>query len=66
MEDLMTTAQVSEMIHRPIETLRYWRWRGEGPTSFKIGRSVVYERRDVEAWLRAQKASTAAGGAPAA
>ncbi|WP_243737541.1 helix-turn-helix transcriptional regulator [Blastococcus xanthinilyticus] len=61
----MTTAQVAELIQRPIETLRYWRWRGEGPTSFKIGRSVVYERSDVESWLRAQKAATSAGGAPA-
>ncbi len=59
--DLLTTAEVSELLRRPAETLRYWRWRGEGPASFKIGRTVVYERSDVLQWLAARKAATYSG-----
>jgi hypothetical protein len=51
MPDLMTTREVADWLRRPVETLRYWRWHGEGPPSFKIGRRVMYDRADVEAWL---------------
>lgn len=61
MADLMTTAEVDALIRRPAETLRYWRWRGEGPRSFKVGRGVVYDRGDVEKWLAAQKRITGSG-----
>jgi excisionase family DNA binding protein len=47
----MTTAEVAELLRRPAETLRYWRWRGEGPPSFRIGRKVLYARTDVEAFI---------------
>ncbi len=59
--DLLTTVEVGELLRRPAETLRYWRWRGEGPPSFKVGRTVVYDRRDVLQWLDAQKAATCSG-----
>ncbi|MGH3623704.1 MAG: helix-turn-helix transcriptional regulator [Sciscionella sp.] len=43
--------------------MRYWRWRnrGEGPRSYKLGRAVVYDRADVEAWLAEQKNRSSAG-----
>ncbi|MGH2689338.1 MAG: helix-turn-helix domain-containing protein [Actinomycetota bacterium] len=47
----MTTAEVADLLRRPVETLRYWRWQGEGPPSFKIGRKVLYDRRDVETFI---------------
>lgn len=59
--DLLTTSEVSELIRRPPETLRYWRWRGEGPPSFKLGRTVLYDRVDVLRWIDAQKAATCSG-----
>ncbi|CAN5232675.1 hypothetical protein BH20ACT5_BH20ACT5_14080 [soil metagenome] len=59
--DLLTTVEVAEILRRPAETLRYWRWRGEGPPSFKIGRTVVYHRQDVLRWVDAQKAATFSG-----
>lgn len=49
--ELMTTAEVGSMSRTPVETLRYWRWRGEGPASFKVGRRVMYDRAEVERWL---------------
>jgi excisionase family DNA binding protein len=60
MSDLMTLPEVAEAVRAPEGTLRYWRHRGEGPPSFRIGRRVVYRRSDVEAWierLREEQAS---------
>lgn len=47
----MTTAEVAEAIPAPVETVRYWRYIGKGPKSFKVGRRVLYAVEDVEAWL---------------
>ena len=55
MSDLMTTQETSEFTRVPVETLRYWRWRGEGPPSFKLGRRVMYQRTDVAAWIEAAR-----------
>lgn len=51
MPELLTTAEVAAMSRAPVETVRYWRWRGEGPPSFKVGRRVLYDRAAVERWL---------------
>ncbi len=32
-------------------TLQAWRVRGSGPNFLKIGRSVYYRRKDIDAWL---------------
>jgi DNA-binding transcriptional MerR regulator len=64
---LLSTAEVSELTGIPVETLRYWRHlRRRGPVSFKLGRRVVYERGDVQAWLDQQRKLTSAGGGDAA
>lgn len=47
----MTTAEVAELVHAPVETVRYWRHIGKGPKSFKVGRRVLYDASDVAAWL---------------
>ena len=38
-------------------TLRYWRWRdrGEGPASFRLGRRVVWDAAEVDAWISKQR-----------
>lgn len=50
----MTTAELAELVRVPAETVRYWRHAGKGPKSFRIpgGRRVLYNRADVEDWLR--------------
>lgn len=63
--DLLTTAEVSGIIRKPAGTLRYWRSIGQGPTSFRVGSTVVYDRAEVEAWLAAQREATARGEAVA-
>jgi predicted DNA-binding transcriptional regulator AlpA len=53
-DDLLTTAEVAQIMRSPVSTLRYWRHLGTGPHSFRLGRRVVYRRADVTAWLLEQ------------
>lgn len=54
--EMLTIAEVATLLRIPVATLRYWRHRGEGPRSFRMGRSVRYFRTDVLAWLSAVSA----------
>lgn len=48
------------------ETLRNWRWRGDGPPFVKLGRAVRYRLSDLSAWLDAQtRTSTSDDGSHA-
>lgn len=47
--------EVSDLTGAPEATLRYWRHLGTGPRSYKIGRRVVYDLADVQAWLDEQR-----------
>jgi DNA-binding transcriptional MerR regulator len=51
MDRLLTTREVAEIIRLAPETLRYWRWKGIGPKSFRLGSRVVYREKDVLAWI---------------
>lgn len=50
-EDLLNTSEVARVAHLPEGTLRYYRHVGKGPRGMKIGRRVLYRRKDVLAWL---------------
>ncbi|MDP9094721.1 MAG: helix-turn-helix domain-containing protein [Actinomycetota bacterium] len=50
-DDLLTTAEVVAITRAPASTVRYWRHVGMGPRSFRLGKRVVYRRRDVLAWI---------------
>jgi len=55
MSKLLRTPEVAELLGVPEATLRYWRFRGEGPKSFTLGRkNVVYREDDVLAWVQDQ------------
>jgi Helix-turn-helix domain len=47
----MTTEEVAELIRTPESSLRYWRMVGKGPRWFKIGKRVVYDVNELQAWL---------------
>jgi hypothetical protein len=43
MDRVLTPYEVAAMIRAPVATLRYWRQRGTGPKSFKMGpRRIMY------------------------
>lgn len=48
---LMTPDELAEYLGVPLRTLYAWRYRGEGPRGYKIGRHIRYRLDDVEAWL---------------
>ena len=50
-DDFLTNDELADLVRRPVATIRYWKHTGFGPTSFKLGRRVMYRRRDVDAWL---------------
>ena len=58
---LLDVDAASAILGVPEGTLRIWRYRGEGPVSFKVGRAVRYRREKVERWL--QEARTGRGDA---
>lgn len=62
MDRPLSTAEVSEETGIPTATLRWFRHQGIGPRSYRLGRGVVYDRVDVDAWRAAKKAATSAGG----
>lgn len=45
------------------DTLRYWRYKGDGPRSYRLGRHTFYDLADLDAWVDEQKAATSRGGA---
>lgn len=51
---LLTIDETAEIVRTPVGTLRYWRYLGTGPRSFRIGRRVFYRHADVEDWINAQ------------
>lgn len=61
MDEILTTQQVAEVANLPVGTLRWFRHTGEGPKSFKLGRSVRYRKSDIEAWIEEHYAKGHAG-----
>lgn len=51
---LMRISDVAEFTGVPEGTLRFWRNRGKGPKSAKVGRRIMYREADVLAWVDAQ------------
>ena len=53
--ELLTIAEAAQLLRAPVATLRYWRHLGTGPTSFRLGRRVLYRRDDLHTWIDAQR-----------
>ena len=52
---VLTLEQIAERTGLPLNTLRYYRVRGEGPKTFRLGRRVVGMSSDVEHWIAAAR-----------
>ncbi|MFT5066875.1 MAG: putative DNA-binding transcriptional regulator AlpA [Reinekea sp.] len=53
--DMLKEADVSRLLCQSVRTLQKWRVTGEGPSYFKIGRSVRYSHSEVLAWRDARR-----------
>ena len=50
-EKLFTPQELAAYLDVPVSTLYDWRWRGEGPRGFRVGKHIRYRRSDVEQWI---------------
>ncbi len=50
-EPLLTVEDLARMLGVPVPTIYGWRYHGEGPRGFKVGRHVRYRLADVNKWL---------------
>lgn len=51
--DLLTTPEVADLVGVSVHTVKVWRARGTGPKFQRLAsRAVVYNRAEVERWLR--------------
>ena len=49
-----STRDVAQYLGVPESTVRYWRYKGTGPRSRKIGRRRKYRPAEVEAWAESK------------
>lgn len=54
-QQLLTLVEAAALLRTPVATLRYWRHRGIGPDSFRLGRRVVYRREDLDRWVLSRR-----------
>jgi predicted DNA-binding transcriptional regulator AlpA len=59
-DEYLDTDQLAAYLHVSPQTLRQWRWLGQGPAGFKVGRRVLYPRSAVVRWLAEQAAAQGA------
>ncbi len=52
---LVSPAELANFLGVPVATIYQYRYRGEGPPGFRVGRHVRYRWGDVEAWLHANR-----------
>jgi excisionase family DNA binding protein len=48
---LLTVAEVAQILCVPVSTVQHWAVRGEGPPSFKVGKHRRFDAEAVRAWL---------------
>lgn len=46
---------LAEYFDVPLRTVYSWKYRGEGPPTFKVGRHIRYRLTEVEQWLESQR-----------
>ena len=54
-DDLLTIAEVAEVLRQSIYTVRAWRQEGRGPQFIKLGRRLVCTLGELRRWLEEQK-----------
>jgi excisionase family DNA binding protein len=50
-DHLLSPDELAAFLGVPLRTVYRWRYRGDGPAGYRVGRHVRYRRSDVEQWL---------------
>jgi predicted DNA-binding transcriptional regulator AlpA len=53
-DELFTPRELSVYLEIPVATLYAWRYRGQGPRCFRVGKHLRYRRSDVTDWISRQ------------
>ena len=56
---LLTIEDVAEYTRVPVETIRWLRKEGRFAAAIKVGRRLLWDVGDLDAWLRSQRESAA-------
>lgn len=51
-DEFYTDPQFAALVQRSTRTTETWRRRGGGPPFVRLGRRILYRKRDVELWLQ--------------
>ena len=51
LDRLLTVEDLAEYLDVPVATIYAWRYRGEGPPGFRVGRHLRFRWIDVERWV---------------
>ncbi len=62
---MLSITEAAAFLRVPVATMRYWRYCGDGPFSFRLGRHVRYWRTELILWLADQGRRPDGGGAQA-
>lgn len=54
-EGAMTERQFAKFVERSLNRVRVWRYEGTAPPSYRIGKTVYYDRAQVDAWVAERK-----------
>lgn len=50
--ELLTQEEAAAFLHKSPRVLRFWRTAGIGPAFVKLGKTVLYNRQDLIAYVR--------------
>ena len=53
-DEMLSIDEAAAFVRASVATMRYWRYDGTGPFSFRVGRHVRYWRTDLILWLAEQ------------
>jgi excisionase family DNA binding protein len=62
LEHLLSAKELADYLDVPLKTIYAWRYRGQGPRGFKVGRYVRFRLSDVQHWVSDQLDKDSLGG----
>jgi excisionase family DNA binding protein len=52
LDRLLTVQELANYLGVPVSTIYAWRYHGQGPPGFRVGRHLRYRDSDVQRWIR--------------
>ena len=62
LERLLSAQELADYLDVPLKTIYAWRYRGQGPRGFRVGRYVRFRLSDVQHWVSGKLENDSLGG----